>query len=354
VIDRQLIDLISLDLPGPSASTPVVVDADDGLDFVAGLERERIIGVGVQALEEGVLELPEGAAERLVARHDAVMSQTLNVEIMAIRVSGLLEQFGIRHRLLKGAALAHTVAVTPSERSFRDVDILVSGSDLPTVVSRLLAEGAQRLQPELRPGFDERFGKSVTMRLDNVEVDLHRLLAPGPFGVWMRPDDLFVLRSHVEIGGVDIPTFDATDHLIHACYHAALGQRVPVLSNLRDIVLLTSDEIDWERFDETVSRWRGTAVIQRSVVLIADRLATVLPERLESYRKGPVVADELTAITPYLTDDPEGRFVALAPATFRALPVSDRASFARAVGFPEGSDPVERARSVVGRIRSRK
>lgn len=344
-------DVASLDLAGTAVAAPIAVAEIDAGDFTIALEQERILGVGIRAYEDGSLTMPEAAAESLQARHDLAMAQSMRAELMTRHVSVTLNDQGIRHRLLKGASLAHTVARDPNERSFRDVDVLVPSADVDAAVALFEKQGAKRLQRELRPGFDARFGKSVTLRHEDVEIDIHRLLAPGPFGVWMHPDDLFVLIDHVVIGGVSVPTLDRTDHVIHACYHVALGQVSPVLSNIRDIALLVEGDIDWDRFDQTVDRWQGTAVIQRAATLLRSRLDTDVPDHLDRYRSATVVADERTAIGPYLTEDPSGRFAALAQATLRTLPLSDRASYARAVGFPEGSDPVDRLKTIVDKVR---
>ena len=349
----QLEQLAALDLPGTVSQEPVVVAEGDAPELIAGLEAEAILGVGVWAVESGNLVIDQDALQRLTGRHDVVMAQCLRNELTAVQVSEAFAAKGIRHRLLKGAALAHTIVSQPNLRSFRDVDILVPSDQLDDAVATLKAHGATRSLPELRPGFDRRFGKSVTMKLGEVEVDLHRLLAPGPFGVWMRPNDLFVLKDHLRLAGVDIPTLDTTDHFIHACYHVALGQRSPLLANLRDVALLAAADVDWSRVDQTVGRWRGTAVMQRCLKLVEARLEVELPEAFTKYRRAPLEADERLAVDPYLTDDLEGRFAALAPATLRALPMADRAAFARAVGFPDGSDPKERVQSMVERFRSR-
>lgn len=352
--------IASLGLPG-SSTEPIVVDAQVGAALLAELSKHRVLGLFVRGVEAGLIHADESVVAEAVGAHDAVMSQTMRIEIAAIRTSVLLADAGIDHRLLKGAALAHTCATNPSDRSFRDVDVLVAARDISKAVQLLIGGGATRLQPELRLGYDQRFAKSVTMRLDDVEIDLHRTLCPGPFGVWMWPDDLFLLKQEISLGGVSIPSLDRTDHLVHACYHAALGQVDPVLSNLRDIALLASSaadspddtgaHYDAERFDGTVSRWKGRAVIRRAVGLVNNRLDVVMPESLGKYLHEPVDASELAAIDPYLTEDPKGRFAALAPSTLRALPLSDRAAYALAVGLPDGTRPRDRVSSLVKRRR---
>ncbi len=336
---------------GLGDSSAIVIEPTDN-DAVLGLLRtERIEGVAVTALSDGTIDADSSFAAALVQRHDDTMAQTLRVEITAVRTSSLLSNSGVPHRILKGTALAHSVARTTSERSFRDVDVLVKGNAVDHVVHLLAREGASRNRDELRPGFDARFGKSVTMKLDGVEVDIHRLLCPGPFGVWMRPDDLFLLQDSVEVGGLELPTLDRTDHLIHACYHAAIGSATPALVNLRDVALLASGEWDAERFLQTIERWRGLAVVQRAARLVENELGIELPEPLSALRHRPVPPAEHDMIGPYLTTGAGGRFADLAPATLRALPMADRVAYARAVGLPDGSDVLDRFRSLLNRRR---
>lgn len=347
---RLAADIASLDLAGTSVESPIAVGEADARSLLTQLDTERVLGVAVRAVEAGHIEADAGFVHDLVERHDTVMAQTLRIELMAARVSSHFTSHGIRHRLLKGSAIAHSAARSPMERSFRDVDVLVPGADIDRAVELLTAEGATRNQPPLREGFDARFGKSVTLRLDDVEIDLHRVLAPGPFGVWMNPHDLFVLKDELLIAGRAIPTLDTTDHLVHACYHVALGQRDPVLANLRDVALLAEADIDAARFVETIEHWKGIAVVKRAIALVQSRLDVELPDVLLEVKQRKPDAAQTEAIEPYLTDDPRGRFAALAPHTLRALPAKDRPAFARAVGFPDGSDPVDRVRSLVKRI----
>ena len=341
--------LAPLDSDGPGT----VVSDGEASEFVQAVRDNRISGIAVVALIDGALLVSESTAASLVALHDEVMGQTMRTEVSATSVSALLTDAGIDHRVLKGLALAHTVYLDPAARSFRDVDVLVPSTDMDESVERLMAIGATRAQPELRPGYDRRFSKSVTLKLDGIEIDLHRVLCPGPFGVWMKPNDLFVLRNVVRVAGVDIPILDRTDNLLHACYHVALGQVEPVLSNLRDIAELSGTDqelgFDVERFDQAVDRWQGKAVIRRAVRLVNQRLKAPLPEALRSYANAAVDSAHFDALEPYLVERDGSRFGALAPATLRALPLSDRAAYALAVGLPEGTEPLDRIKGLLNR-----
>jgi len=315
------------------------------------LHANRLLGVALAAIETGCLGASDSFVANVGSAHDDVMAQTLRVELATIETSRLLAAAGIEHRLLKGAGLAHTVALDPAQRSFRDVDLLIRGDDVDSAVALLIESNAVRIQPELRAGYDRRFAKSVTLRREQVEIDLHRVLCPGPFGVWMHPGDLFLLQRTIALAGVEIPTLDPTDHLLHACYHVALGQVEPALVNLRDIALLATGDhsIDMERFGQTVDRWRGRAVIRRAVRLAQQQLSVDLPDDLLAFVHEPVDDDDQNALDPYLDDDGSGRFAALAPATLKALPMTDRAAYALAVGLPAGSNPADRVKSILKR-----
>lgn len=315
------------------------------------LRLERLEGLVVSGLGDGSVEADDEFSSAVVRRHDEMMAQNLTSEIASIRVSELLDAQGLRHRILKGPSIAHTVARNPSERPYQDVDVLVTSSHIDDAVGTLERAGANRLRPKLRHDFDSRFAKSVTMTLGGVELDVHRTLCPGPFGVWMFPEDLFLLGSSIDLGGHALPTLDSTDQLVHACYHAALGSHTPSLLNLRDIVLLANERWDAERFSQTIDRWKGRPVIQRAVAHVRGNLGVDIPPELARFETIAVDPKQAAALEPYSTTDTRGRLAALAPATLRALPLRDRPAFARAVGLPDGVELAGRLRSLVDRTR---
>ena len=86
-----------------------------------------------------------------------------------------VDRAGIESRVLKGVALAHTAYDDPADRVFADVDLLVPGDELTRAATVLTAAlGAERPVPEIRPGFDDRFGKEAMLKVDGLELDLHR------------------------------------------------------------------------------------------------------------------------------------------------------------------------------------
>jgi Uncharacterised nucleotidyltransferase len=179
-----------------------------------------------------------------------------------------LEGAGIDHRVFKGVALANTLYEDPSLRVFADVDGLVPSSDFGNAASLLAAAlGTRRSIPELRPGFDRRFGREVMLRSDiGLELDVHRTFVDGAYGLTVDLNDLFVTPRVFALGGRDVATFPPAHQLLSSCYSAALGDWPPRLASQRDVVQLiqmggpsTNDILDLAR------RWRAEAVVGSAV-----------------------------------------------------------------------------------------
>lgn len=335
----------------PASSEAGDLSLEQEAELLRQIHRHRLGGVGVRALEAGTLGLSDDSAAALIEQHDAAMSASLRIEIEMLSLSSLLSDRGIDHRLLKGAALAHGYGADPADRPFRDVDLLIRGSDIDRAVEVLTRAGGERLIEELRPGFDRRFGKSVTMRRNGVEIDLHRLLAWGPFGVFMHPQDLFVLPSSVRIGAREVPTLSPTDHLLHACLHVALGQVEPALINCRDIALLSRSTIDWDRFIETVERWKCAPAIRRAFAATARSVSVELglPDALSEMLEAADPAADQAALAPYVVSG--DRYKAMARSMLGVLPPADRVPFAIAVGLPAGTSIRDRAKEAFKKAR---
>ena len=108
-------------------------------------------------------------------------------------------------------------------------------------IAALRALDFERRFIEPRHGFDARFSKGACLeRADDLELDLHRTLAPGAFGLRLGGAELFATRAAVSsrsprkaIAGIDRELA-----FVHACFHAALGDFPPRLVPLRDVVEL--------------------------------------------------------------------------------------------------------------------
>jgi hypothetical protein len=323
-------------LPG-RAGRLVPEPLDDGSfgALLARATREHVVGHVAAATDSGALPVTSAQHTALHERHLAALAIDLRLERLLATTSARFARQGIEHRALKGPMLAHHVYADPARRSFADVDVLVRGDRFDDAVAILAAEGGRRRFTEPRPGFDGRFGKGVCVSMGELEVDLHRTLVAGPFGLAVVVDDLFAAPATVALGGEPVPTLPLAPAFVHACIHAALGDRLPRLVPARDVAeMALGDRIEVAPVVDLARRWRCRAVVQRAVRLARHTLdlptlgpidewaATYQPDRFE---RG--------ALRAYLAAD--RTYGLQAAAGLRALHgIRDRAAYARALVAP--------------------
>src|SRR5690606_19262159 len=122
--------------------------------------------------------------------------------------------------------------------------------------------GYRRPLPEQSPGFDRRFGKGATVvSPEQLEVDLHRRLAIGRFGVRLPTDVLFEEPGFerpdpLPLAGRTLPALGPPARLLHACYHAALGgfRHVRVHRDIAQLLLVS--DAAWPVTVELAARHR--------------------------------------------------------------------------------------------------
>jgi hypothetical protein len=323
-------------LPGAAGLLAARELDDDEFDaLLARAAREHVVGHLAAAADAGALPVAAAQHAALHELHLASLALDLELERLLVDTSVLFRHSGIEHRAIKGPALAHRIYPDPSRRSYADVDVLVRGAQFDDAVAVLAARGGRRRFTEPRPGFDGRFGKGVCVSMGHLEVDVHRTLVAGPFGLAVVVDDLFAAPATVVLGGERVPVLPLAPAFVHACIHAALGDRLPRLVPARDVAQLAlSGRVDAGEVVDLARRWRCRAVVQRAIRLarhvldlpslgrIDDWAATYHPDRFE---RG--------ALRAYLAGDRS--YGLQAAAGLRALHgVRDRAAYARALVAP--------------------
>src|SRR5215207_914421 len=222
------------------------LEAPASFDFTALLhecERERLTGLLARAVRDGRMEVTDDERGELEFVFRAWLTHALRVERLLLDATSVLDRAGIDSRVLKGVALSHTAYPEVSDRVFGDVDLLVPGEQLHEA-GQVLGDHFEvsRAQPELRPGFDNRFGKEVMLRIGAVELDLHRTFVEGAFGLTVQLADLFAPPYRFPLGGCELDALPQPQRLLHACYAAAFGDWPPRLMSLRDVAQLVLRE----------------------------------------------------------------------------------------------------------------
>jgi hypothetical protein len=268
---------------------------------LSGTNLQRLTGLALAAYESGDLELADPQAEELLRHHRAAMVGALMIERLLLELSAELASAGVRAVVLKGPAVAHAVYPDPSMRPFGDLDLLVSGADWRGACEVLRSAGIARDLPEPRPGFDERFGKAAThSHPSGLQVDLHRTLVLGPFGLWLDPGELLRHTETFELAGRRLERLDRTGMLLNAALHAGLGASPPLLLPIRDVAQAAADPgVDWERLEGWASRWHLRAPLAHAFAAASRELGAGLPPSARRIAAAPLDRTEGRAMRAY-------------------------------------------------------
>jgi hypothetical protein len=315
------------------------------------LSRQRLTGLAVDAIAAGDLVLPQSAVDELFERHDEQMALDLRLERLLCEVVDVLDRASIEYRALKGPVLAHTVYRDPALRSFGDVDVLVRDTDFDAAVDTLRGLGFRRRFVEPRPGFDARFAKGACLeRADGLEVDLHRTLAPGAFGLRVARLDLFGPAPRwFALGATKIAGLDDELAFVHACFHAALGDDPPRLVPVRDVAELAG-RVDLTAALERCSSVSCALVLQRALGLVDRELGIDLTAGVERwFSTHPPGRADRWIMSSY--GSRRRSYRAQAAVSFWTMPsMRDRAVFAYALAFPSRDYTRARGRGYTQRI----
>ena len=316
------------------SSIPAELPAE--AELLAAIGRERLAGLALAAADAGALPLSAAGTDELRVRHEHQLALDLQLERVLVESASILDHEGIAYRALKGPMLAHLAYPDPALRSFGDVDVLVGGPAFDAAVRALRKLGFRRHFAEPRPGFDARFAKGACLaRPDSMEVDLHRTLAPGAFGILLGRVDLFGRPARTfPLGSHSITGLDAETAFVHACFHAALGNHPPRLVPLRDIVQLHAAGLDTRAVVAMFTSARCESVGRRALGLVAAELGVHLEGAIPRWAAAqrPSRFDRW-ALQSYAREDRS--YAGQVAASIWAMPsVRDRIAYTAALAFP--------------------
>ena len=323
------------------------IEPDAASDVLARARFDRMTGFLAAAVLEGPVEADEETTEGLVAAWQDELAAVVLVEAFAVRTAAVLDDAGVRWRLTKGAALAHLdYRDLLAMRTFGDVDIVIHPEDWDRTLDAMRESELRRPSPELRAGYDRRFGKGATM-IDarEWEIDLHRRFAIGRFGVRSRMEELFERADSITLAGRSIPVLAGPDRLLHACHHLVLGG-FSELRVARDVAqLLLVSRVDWEDTVRTAERWRVDAVVASGIVQAWQRLEIEIAHPAQQWAAGHEIdRRDAKAIAVFTAERP---FREQALTAVPALPWHQVPAYLLALGLPSGEPQRHRVRRTI-------
>jgi hypothetical protein len=328
-------------LDGSSLPLPEqALDPAEWGKLVQSVRFHRLAGLLSARVHDHDLPTTPEQRDAALRDHATAMQLCLRLEADLFVVGDILEACDVRHRVLKGSSFAHLDYPDPALRAFADIDLLVYPEHYHTAVDALTGAGFERKFPEVRPGFNLRFGKGVSFTgPSGRELDLHRTFVMGPFGLMIDLDDVWGTADRFEIAGRSFETLDADQRFLHACYHAAIGNARTRLGPLRDLAGMlqrSANAVDIDHALALGERWRSTAVVARAVELTWDAFA--LPETTFARwaRDFTPTNDDRRALRTYV--DLDMGHAARSYAAIQAIPgVRAKTAFVWALVFPSRS-----------------
>lgn len=194
---------------------------------------------------------------RLAHRVDEVVRAHVLALGSVIRAATLLDAAGIAWATFKGPVLAEIAHGSPTLRSYKDVDLLVSRADFTPALAALASEGAMVLDKNVTHLLDLGAGQVHVRDRLGQNVDLHwGILYSRQMRAAFALDEggLLERRQPVPVVGRQLPTFAAVDTVLHLCLHGALGggHRLVWLKDIERT--LTTRTPDWDELVEAAAR----------------------------------------------------------------------------------------------------
>jgi len=253
--------LVAFELPGVDEQ-PIEPSLPN--DLLASAELQRALPwVAAAVAAHRVVGVDDSWRRQLRVRHHRAVASTMAAHATAAAAVDRIQQAGFEVRVLKGVATGFADHNRPVDRFSSDVDLLIRSDDMAGVLD---AVGASQAPTPRRPGWDEHYGKAITVASGTgVELDLHTALAQGYFGLAVAPDELFDRSDEITIGDTVAAVLDGPGRLIHAAVHLAASQHSG-LHSVRDIPqLVLVSGVDWHDAIDRTRRWGIDALFATGV-----------------------------------------------------------------------------------------
>jgi hypothetical protein len=304
--------------------------------FLTRIARQRIAGLLAAAIGDDAFPVTGEQRSEVAELQTQVAIATLILERLLLDVADRFDAEKLDFRVLKGSAVAHIDFPDPELRSFGDVDMLVRAADFGRAVAVLEMMGGRRGVPELRPGFDRRFGKGAVIKMpEDLEIDLHRTFVAGALGMTIDLDGLFERKTPFTLGDRELFALGREERFLHACINAALAHEVS-RHHLRDVAqMILNNRLDPDRVVVVAERWKCGAVAARAIDLTWTTLDLADSVPLSAWAaRYQSRSHERRVLNSYVGGD--GSYTRQAISAIRVIPLwRDKLAYARALLFPQ-------------------
>lgn len=282
--------------------TATVLGQDDVGGLLAGCKQHKLIGLADDALADGLLEGDEAVVAQIARQATEAAAWALVVERHLLQVHEVLSSLALEHRFLKGPTVAHRFYADPALRPFIDIDVLVEDPALEAAVSVLMGSDHRRVQPDPFPAYTRRYSKSVALRsTSGVEVDVHRTIADGPFG--MRSSAAKLCRrpaAAVLIGSAAVPALDPAAAFVNACTSAVASYDRIALGTLRDVAQIGRELGDRVGEVAQIAEELGVeACVAEAIALAEKALRWEVPREVTALAQRPSMPIERAWLRSY-------------------------------------------------------
>lgn len=198
----------------------------------------------------------------------------------ATQILGSLVRAGLTVILLKGADLRLRVYPDPAARPMTDLDILVPPAEAGRAQSILTSLGYRPMEPNPRPGFQERFSHAAGLLPPpglTLQVDLHWEIREGQDYYRLPYQSLKPRLQEVAFHNLTLRVLSPEHLLTHLCLHTYW--ELTRGSQFLDLALVIQHlPVNWEQFAAGVKACRCQMPVSR----VLDWLHPLLPELVPS------------------------------------------------------------------------
>lgn len=198
---------------------------------------------------------------------------------------------GIEPVLLKGAALQSLIYNDPIERSYGDIDILVSRSEIEQTLKSLQAIGYSAPPEEVAARYEDLHFHYIMNKPDGAKVEIHWALErpDSPF----RLDPVEFMANTILVESAALGQFP-TPRPEYALLHLSVQNRENSFSRLTRLVdvdrLARTTGFDWELLVTLAGKAQARLVTHTTLRLVSELLNTPIPAGVMQSLRAPAVA----------------------------------------------------------------